>query len=133
MFIIPLAPRRATYPVFARASAGVPRQAPRRPAMDVAESADAYTLTFDLPGMRREQVKVDVEGDRLRVEASTASEPAGDQRVVWRERAQPGFVRELTLPDDADGATVAAKFADGVLSLTIGRRAKAGPVRVAVN
>ena len=63
---------------------------PRSPALDVAESDQAYTVTLDLPGVAKDDVKVSIEGRRVQVEAQAgkiAERKEGD-RVLVRERAE---------------------------------------------
>jgi HSP20 family molecular chaperone IbpA len=94
MFVLPLAyplPRRAFRP--ARACS-LPQSggetAPLRPAMDASESDAAYTLSFDLPGLTREQVNVTIVGQEVSIEAAAAEAAAPEGvRVLRRERRAP--------------------------------------------
>ena len=86
----------------------------QRPAMDVAETDNGYTLSFDLPGMAKEQVKVSIDGRAVSVEASPAEEAATDaSRVIYRERRVPRFARTVTLPTEVDHASSQARFENG--------------------
>jgi HSP20 family protein len=104
------------------------------PAMDVSESEAGYSLSFDLPGIVKEQVKVSIDGRKLSVEAApaeTAAETDG-ARVVYRERSTPRFARSVTLPVELDASTSKARFANGVLTLTLVKKPLAGPTTLAV-
>ena len=127
MFVLPLPARRVAF------VPALSRPALRRPAMDVAEADAAYTLTFDLPGLRREQIELRIEGDRLHIASASAEPGENSPRIVWRERADTRFARSLTLPDDVNRDAIDARFADGVLTVTLPKTAKAGSVRVPVN
>jgi len=134
MFVLPLAypmPRRAFHPGWARS---LPRtDAPLRPAMDASEDDKAYTLSFDLPGITREQVEVTIEGRELRVEAKADDAAPGEgARVLRRERQTPRYARRLELGSEVDAEAASARFANGVLTLTLPKRQPAGARKVEV-
>lgn len=132
MFILshPL-PRRAFRPVWNGSTyhrVDDVADAAQRPAMDVAETETGYTLSFDLPGMAKEQVKVTIDGRNVSVEAS-AEGPASSAegaRVVYRERRVPRFARSVALPVEIDAGASQARFADGVLTLTLVKKQPEG-------
>jgi HSP20 family protein len=104
------------------------------PAMDVSESETAYSLSFDLPGIVKEQVKVSIDGRKVSVEAAPAEAAAETEgaRVVYRERSAPRFARSVTLPVELDASTSKARFANGVLTLTLVKKPLTGPTTLAV-
>lgn len=104
----------------------------RTPSLDVAESDSAYTVKLDLPGVAKDDVRVDVEGRRVTVQAQVAqaADGAGTQRVLYRERSQTSWARSFTLPQEVQQSDAVAKLEDGVLTLTLPKRA---PARIAVN
>lgn len=119
MFIVPL-PRTS-----ALASAYLFNTPARRsPALDVAETDTAYTVTLDLPGIAKEDVKVSIDGRRVDIEAQTAQseERKDSERIVYRERAASRYARSFTLPVELDEAQSSAKLENGVLSLTLTKR-----------
>jgi len=99
----------------------------RRPAIDVAESDTQYVVTLDVPGVSREDVKVSVDGRKVSIvaEARKAEEGAapGDERLIVRERAVASFARSFTLPKEIDQSASQAKLDNGVLTLTLTKRA----------
>jgi HSP20 family protein len=100
----------------------------------VSESEAAYSLSFDLPGIVKEQVKVSIDGRKVSVEAAPA-EAAGETegaRVVYRERSAPRFARSVTLPVELDASTSKARFANGVLTLTLVKKPLNGPTTLSV-
>lgn len=107
----------------------------RRPALDLTESDRAYTVRLDLPGVAKEDVKVSVEGSRVTVQAETRKdqEKKEGDRVVYRERSVSSFARSFTLPGEVDSAEAGAKLADGVLTLTLPKRAGKGGSQIAVS
>uniref|UniRef100_A0ACD5V7T7 Uncharacterized protein n=1 Tax=Avena sativa TaxID=4498 RepID=A0ACD5V7T7_AVESA len=91
--------------------------------MDWKETPTAHVFMADVPGLRKEEVKVEVEQERvLRIsgQRARAAEEKGDR---WRrvERSAERFVRTVRLPPDADtdGAGVHAAIDNGVLTVTI--------------
>ena len=104
------------------------------PAMDVSETETAYSLSFDLPGIVKEQVKVAIDGRRVSVEATPVEAPETTEgaRVVYRERSAPRFARSVTLPAELDGAASNARFANGVLTLSLVKKAIVGPTTLTV-
>ncbi len=104
------------------------------PAMDVSETEAGYSLSFDLPGIVKEQVKVSIDGRKLSVEAAPVEAAAETEgaRVVYRERTAPRFARKVTLPVELDASTSKARFANGVLTLTLVKKPLTGPTTLAV-
>ncbi len=109
---------------------------PLAPSLDVAETDTAYTVTMDLPGVDKQHVDIDIEGRRVSVSAKTASETeaAPDQadRVLYRERAAARYARSFTLPADVDATQADAKLENGVLTLTLPKRAAKTASRITV-
>ena len=126
MFILPLAyplPRRAFHPAPVRSA----EPDALRPAMDASESDAAYTLSFDLPGLSREQVNVTIVGQEVSIEAAAAEPNVEGVRVLRRERRAAKFARRIELPVEVDAEASQARFADGVLTLTLVKKPAAGP------
>ena len=119
MFIVPL-PRSTA---LARAYLST-TPARRSPAVDVAETDLAYTVTLDLPGIPKRDVKVGIDGRRVDIEAQAAQgdERKDGERVVYRERAESRYARSFTLPVELDEAQSTAKLENGVLTLTLAKR-----------
>ena len=123
MFIVPAYPRSSALSALLF---DAPRAARRSPAADVAEDEAHYTITLDVPGVAKEDVKVSIDGRRVDVEArSERAEDGKDdapQRVVYRERSASPFARAFTLPVELDEAASSAKLENGVLVLTLAKR-----------
>jgi HSP20 family protein len=100
------------------------------PAMDVSESETGYRLSFDLPGIVKEQVKVTIDGRHVNVEAAPAD--ADTARIVYRERSAPRFARSVTLPVELDAGASKARFDNGVLTLSLVKKPLTGPTTLTV-
>lgn len=97
---------------------------PRSPALDLSETDKAYTVKLDVPGVKKEDVKVSIDGRRVSVEArsdNTEEKKEGD-RVVYRERSMASYARSFTLPAEVDSAAANAKLEHGVLMLELPKR-----------
>ena len=108
----------------------------RRPAIDVSETDSGYTVTLDVPGVTREDVKVSIDGRRVsivaeaRIAEAAAQAPAdaatdaakSTDRVILRERAFASFARSFTLQAEIDQSSSQAKLDNGVLTLTLTKR-----------
>ena len=108
----------------------------RTPAMDVAENDTTYTVTLDVPGVTREQLKVTIEGRRLSVETVDATEqPAAKEgeRALYRERAAARYARTVSLPAEVDPASSQAKVEHGVLTLTLVKKVPTGALPISIS
>jgi HSP20 family protein len=92
------------------------------PSVEVTENGKAYTVTVELPGLDEKDVKVTAEDDMLTISGEKKIERS-DEKTHFSERSYGSFTRSFTLPDDADRSAIAAKFAKGVLTLSIGKAA----------
>ena len=104
------------------------------PAMDLVEEGDHYVLRADLPGVREEDVNVEVEDGVLTVSGQRKSEHQQRKEGYYRiERASGAFSRSLTLPKGVDADSVEARFDSGVLEVRIPKPAQLKPRKVAIS
>ena len=84
-------------------------------------------MTADLPGVKKEDIHVDIDGAQLTLtaEVKREKETAEDERVLHSERVFGKVSRSFTLPQELDEAKAEAKFRDGVLELTLPKKAAA--------
>jgi HSP20 family protein len=110
-----------------------PRMAQRAPAVDVTETGEKYVVTAELPGVRREDLTVEVHDGvlHLRGEKRSEREEKGE-KSRWLERTFGSFSRSFTLPADADDTHIEASFRDGVLTVELAKRPEAKPRTIAV-
>lgn len=108
----------------------------RTPALDVVETETQYTVTVDLPGVAKEDVKVAIDGQRVSIEAQAAAAAADKQdgeRVVYRERPAVRYQRSFTLPVEIDQAASQARLEHGVLSLVLAKKLKPAAAQLTIN
>jgi HSP20 family protein len=89
------------------------------PAADLCETGDRYILTMEVPGLRRDEVQLDVRGDTLTIRGQRPAQASCPGRYHQLERGQGQFCRSFrfTLPVSADA--IAAELTDGVLTVTV--------------
>jgi len=102
--------------------------------VDVAESNGAYTVTAELPGVRKEDLQVTIDGAQvtLAAEVKREREVSAEERVLHAERVFGKLTRSFTLPQDVDEQTAQAKLRDGVLELTLPKKAAASRKTITV-
>lgn len=103
------------------------------PAFEVKETNEAFILKADVPGVAEGDLDIAVHNNILTVSGSRQAEgrQEGDSFALY-ERQYGSFSRSFSLPDTADGERVEAKLADGVLTLTIYKKAEAKPRKIAL-
>jgi len=106
------------------------------PRVDVRETADAYIIEAELPGLTQDDVDVHVEDDRLTlssVEKENMAESDTGEKYVVRERRYGAFKRAFSLPRDADRNKIEARFQNGILILEIQKREDAKPRSIEIS
>ncbi|MBW2292776.1 MAG: Hsp20/alpha crystallin family protein [Deltaproteobacteria bacterium] len=94
--------------------------APLQPSVDISEGKKAYTVRAEIPGVELEDVSIEVEDNTLVIRAEKRQETDEEKEGYHCvERSYGAMQRVLSLPDDADGEAIEAKFRNGVLKLKI--------------
>lgn len=117
------------------AGSGQPQPQQQRavvPPVDVFENDASITLLADLPGVRREQLQVRVDGDTLLLEATAETAGPEGLELVYGELQCPAYRRQFTLSRELDTTRIDAQLRDGVLRLTIPKAEEAKPRRIQV-
>jgi HSP20 family protein len=90
--------------------------------VDVRENPTQYCISADMPGVKKEDIKLKVNNRMLEISAERNFENTNETDLFTRrERYHGKFSRTLSLPDDADESSVSAKFDHGVLHIDVGR------------
>jgi len=104
------------------------------PAVDVIEDKDAYHFYFEMPGLKSDAFDVKVENGTLVVAAERKRpELPKEAEVHVSERHWGSYKRAFELPEDASHDRISASYKDGVLELTIEKRAESKPVKIQIN
>jgi HSP20 family protein len=105
------------------------------PAVNVGRTSKSVEIYAFAPGLDASKIDVTLDRGVLRISGERASSiPAGDPKVnvYTRERSSGSFARAVALPDDVDPAHVHASYRDGVLQVSVARRASVQPQRITV-
>lgn len=96
-----------------------------RPVVDISETVSEYLIEVELPGVRREDVRVAVDDGVLSVQGHREPPPeAAARRFHRRERASGHFARSFALPESADVERIGARFEEGVLVVSVAKLAE---------
>ncbi len=105
-----------------------------RARMDVIDKNDRFEVLVDLPGVKKDDIQVTIEGPRVAITAETKSEKEekeGD-RVLHSERFAASYARTFELPAEVTEDGAEAAFENGVLKLTLPKRAVVSSKRLSI-
>jgi HSP20 family protein len=102
--------------------------------VDVAEDNGAYAVTAELPGVKKEDIQVTIDGSQvtLAAEVKREKEVSQEQRVLHTERVYGKVSRSFTLAQEVDEAKAEAKLKDGVLELKLPKKAAAQRKQISI-
>jgi HSP20 family protein len=102
--------------------------------LDVTEDDKFYKVKAELPGVKKEDIAVEVDGNQVSItaEVKREKEEKKDEKIVHSERYYGRQFRSFTLPREIDRKSVEAKFTDGVLELTLPKNGGPAPERIAI-
>jgi HSP20 family protein len=104
------------------------------PPVDVTEDKDAYHFYFEMPGLKTESVDAHVEDGQLTVAAErTRPEWPQETKVRVAERGYGTIRRTFELPNDANHEKIGAAYKDGVLEITVEKKAASKSSKIQIN
>ena len=103
--------------------------------IDVSEDDKAFSVKADIPGVKKEDIQVDVDEDyvSVRAEAKKEKEEKKGEKVVYSERSYGMVSRSFSLPAAVDAKGAKAEYKEGVLSLTLPKKSNGSAKRVAIS
>ena len=112
----------------------VPSKAPEM-RVDVKENASDYIVSAELPGVSKEDINVNIDGQMVSISAERKQEKEtrDGERVLRTERYFGKVSRSFQLGQDIDESNASAKFSDGVLQLVLPKKAPAQSKRLTIN
>lgn len=103
------------------------------PAVDVYDDKDKYVVRAELPGLKKEEINVSLDGNTLNISGERKQEDERKEGDNYRaERYFGRFQRSLTLPGGVDPSKVQASYKDGVLTVTLPKSEEAKPKQIQV-
>ena len=102
------------------------------PAVDLCETADAFVFTAELPGLSRDQVRIDVHENRLTLQGRRDARHSCD-KYHQVERGHGEFLRHFVLPHPVNADAITADLTDGILTVTVPKLPADAPRRVIVS
>ena len=104
------------------------------PSVDISETDSEYLIKGEIPGVKKEDVKVTIQDGMLTIQGERKQEKEEKGKKFHRiERSYGSFVRSFRVPGDADENSVKAEFKDGMLNVTLAKSAKAKPKAIEVS
>jgi len=104
------------------------------PRLNVSENDKAFEVQAELPGVKKEDVKVAIENQRVTIEGETQrqSEQREGENILYSERSASRFMRSFMLPAEVDETSAEARMENGVLTLTLPKKQGSAATRIAV-
>jgi HSP20 family protein len=104
------------------------------PAADIAEDKDSFIVITELPGLKKEDLKVTVQNNILTISGEKKNEIDHKSKTFHRvERSYGSFYRTFELPISVDPSKVQADFKDGILRIELPKSEAAKPKEIAIN
>lgn len=121
--------------IFGRAPAGRPvTEGLWMPLVDVEETKDQFVVKAELPGMKKDDVKITVVGNELVISGERRQEEVTGDRTYHRmERSYGKFRRAMALPTEIESSNVSASYVDGVLEVILPKSEKTKPREVSID
>jgi HSP20 family protein len=111
-----------------------PEESISSPRLNVIENEKSFQVQAEMPGVKKEDIKVAIENQRVTIEGESKheEEKREGENVVYAERSARKFMRSFMLPTEVDDATADAKLEDGVLTLTLPKKQTSAAKRLTV-
>lgn len=99
----------------------------KMPKVDLVDEGKRIKVRADLPGVNKEDIKLNVTNNVLSISTATREEKEeSGKSYYYKERASSGYYRQIRLPSDVDPKSVKAKFSNGTLEITMNKTSHRG-------
>ncbi len=103
------------------------------PSVDISETADNFVVRAELPGMKKDDIELEVENNVLSIRGERKFEKTDEgENYHFMERSYGSFYRSFTLPKNVDSETIGAEYKDGMLIVTIPKKEEVKPKKVEI-
>ncbi|NBW01095.1 MAG: Hsp20/alpha crystallin family protein [Betaproteobacteria bacterium] len=111
------------------------RSLPEDFAVDIRENDQHFTIQAEMPGLRKEDIHVDIDGARITIgaEIKQMDQKVENDRAVCSERFYGTISRSFQLPSEVDSTGCNATYQDGILKLTLPKRSISAGKRIAIH
>lgn len=114
-------------------SEGFPREGLWYPAIDIEETEDAFKLSAELPGMKKEDIKISFSDGRLTMEGERKFEKEEKNKTFHRiERSYGKFKRIISMPREVEADKAKASYEQGILTITLPKSEQAKPKEIGI-
>lgn len=102
--------------------------------VDVTENENAYVIRAEIPGVKKDDINISIDGDQVAISAEVKNEKdvKEGERLLRAERCYGKVYRAFQLGAPADESAATAKYADGILELTLPKKAAASAKRISI-
>jgi HSP20 family protein len=102
--------------------------------VDVSENENAYTIRAEIPGVKKDDINISIDTDQVAISAEVKNEKEvkDGERTLRSERYYGKVYRAFQLGQPVDENTAAAKYADGILELTLPKKAATSAKRISI-
>lgn len=109
------------------------RSSHRNPGIDVYDDGETYTVHCELPGVRKEDISLQIHDQKLLLEATSKSEPeANKDQLKYSERRFGKLSRVITLPDQVDSTKIQASLDFGILKVKVPKAEDRLPKKISI-
>lgn len=103
------------------------------PMVDITEDEEKYELSFDIPGMKKDDIKMNFADGTLKISGERASVEEKEDATCHRvERVSGRFFRSFNFPTQVNSDRIAAKYEDGVLTVTVPKAEEVKPRQIKI-
>jgi HSP20 family protein len=96
------------------------------PSVNITEDKDEYSVSLAVPGMKKDDFKIDVNGNMLTIScAKDETKEEKDKKYTRKEYSYSSFSRSFTLPDEVNREKIDARYEDGLLKISLPRKEEA--------
>jgi HSP20 family molecular chaperone IbpA len=103
------------------------------PAVDICEDAEGITLVADMPGVTRDRLDIQIDGDNLSIDGEASIEMPEGMEALYADIRATHYRRSFTLSRELETGKISAQMKDGVLTLKIPKRAELQPRKIEVS
>jgi HSP20 family protein len=103
------------------------------PAVDICEDAEGITLIADMPGVSRDRLDIQIDGDNLSLDGEASIEMPEGMEALYADIRATHYRRSFTLSRELETGKISAQMKDGVLTLKIPKRAELQPRKIEVS